>query len=57
MCSPAGGVRVSLDSHEPNVVKKLHGSSQVAPKTLTDKEATKIISNPLAVPLKVPGMG
>jgi hypothetical protein len=55
MCAP--GLKVSLDKPEPNVVKKIHGSSQVAPKPMTEKAATKIISNPLAIPLKVPGMG
>jgi len=55
MCAP--GLKVSLDNHEPNVVKRIHGSSQVAPQKLTPKEATKQIANPLAIPLKVPGIG
>jgi hypothetical protein len=54
VCAP--GIKVSLDKPEPNVVKKIHGSSQVAPK-LTEKTATKQVANPLAIPLKVPGMG
>lgn len=56
MCAP--GLKVSLDKPEENVVKKIHGSSQMAPtKVMTEREATKQIANPLAIPLKVPGIG
>jgi hypothetical protein len=56
MCAP--GLKVSVDNPDERMVpSKLKGLPTMAPKALTDKEATKQVSNPLAIPLKVPGIG
>lgn len=56
MCAP--GLKVSVDNPDERMVpSKLTGSSQMAPKKLTEREATKRAANPLSIPLKVPGMG
>jgi hypothetical protein len=56
MCAP--GLKVSLDNPDERMIPShLKGLPHMAPKPLTEKEAVKKISNPLAIPLKVPGIG
>jgi hypothetical protein len=56
MCAP--GIKVALDNPDERMVpSRLKGLPSTALKPLTEKEATKKISNPLAIPLKVPGIG
>jgi hypothetical protein len=56
MCAP--GLKVSLDNPDERMIpSRLKGLPHMAPKPLTEKEAVKKISNPLAIPLKVPGIG
>ena len=56
MCSP--GLRVSLDKPDPDAVqfKNQRGNSETAKAVQPEMEYTKL-ANPLAIPLKVPGMG
>jgi hypothetical protein len=57
MCAP--GLSVKVDNPDERMVpSKLRGQSQMAPKAEPAvNNNKKIAANPLAIPLKVPGIG
>ena len=58
MCAP--GLKVSVDNPTERMIpSRLKGMSQMAPKKSNDEvTVTKLpAKNPLAIPLKVPGLG
>lgn len=56
MCAP--GVKVSLDGDTTEEkFKNKRGLTTVAPKDSDRQEIITKLANPLAIPLKVPGMG
>jgi hypothetical protein len=49
---------VSLDNPDEKMIpSRLKGNSQMAPKEPAVNNNRKIAANPLAIPLKVPGIG